>query len=162
MILTLCETAAVCAIMLLSGSVEAVTVPPPISQMPLSLTNYWFFDSDGNPLPYGGQANGEPERYANLYPTSADHEWRVAGCIQDWTKLYEGWDSWTTAVSFTWQGEARAVACFDNFGDEDYRRPFFHERYGLWIIPVDILTGEPVYGLVWDWAIDMTRIEEID
>jgi hypothetical protein len=130
--------------------------------MPLSLTNYWFFDSDGNPVPWAGQANGEPERYANLYPTSAAHEWRVAGCIQGWTKLYEGEWSWTTAVSFTWGGEDRAVACFDNFGDEGYRRPFFHERYGLWVIPTDILTDEPVYGLVWDWATDMTRIEEIE
>ena len=90
--------------------------------------------------------------------------WQVGACVQDWTRLWpgEGSNSWTTAVFFEWNGQARELACCDTFGDVDYRRPFFHERYGLWVIPVDVLTNEPSYGLIWDWHADMTRIEEIE
>jgi hypothetical protein len=74
--------------------------PPPLQEMPLGLTNYWFFDENGRPVAWNGQANGQPDYYANMYPTDAAHNWHVAGCIQDWTKIYHGQGSMTTAVSF--------------------------------------------------------------
>jgi hypothetical protein len=40
----------------------------------------------------------------------------------------------------------------------DYRRPFYHPGYGTWIIPVDVLTDEPVYGLVWGWETAVVQI----
>lgn len=132
--------------------------PPPLQEMPLGLTNYWFFDKNGRPVAWNGQANGQPDYYANMYPTDAAHNWHVAGCIQDWTKIYHGQGSVTTAVSFWWHGEQRELACYDNFGDADYRRPFYHPGYGTWIIPVDVLTDEPVYGLVWGWGTAVVQI----
>lgn len=168
-ILPVCAQTAVSCLALTWVGFTAQLQPPPLTEMPLSLTNYWFFDSDGNPVAWNGQANGEPDLYGNLYPTSASHEWQVAGCINAWTKLYiepgedeEPFDSYTTAVSFWWNGERHDLSCYDNFGDPDYRRPFFHERHGTWVIPVDVLTDEVVYGLVWDWSLDTAVIGEVD
>ena len=79
-----------------------VNCPPAIEEMALSLTSYWFFGPDDEPIPWNGQADGDPERYANSHPTSADHAWQVSACISDWTTLY-----WTTAVSFTWGSQQR-------------------------------------------------------
>jgi hypothetical protein len=160
MIPTLCEIA-VCAIAVMAGALDAMQ-PPPIEKMPLSLTSYYFLDEDGEPVAWNYQANGDPGRYANMYPTSANHEWKVAACIQDWTKLWQGEFSWTTSVSFMWDSVEREVSCFDNFGAVGYRQPFFHEGYGEWVIPLDIMTDEPVHGLVWGWSSDMARIEAVD
>jgi hypothetical protein len=125
--------------------------------MPLSVTAYWFFGPDGEPIPWNGQADGSPEAYANMQPTSPDHAQKVGACIQDWTLFY-----WTTAVSFVWQGQELQVACYDNFGLESYRQPFYHDGYGVWVVPVDVLSPYPMHDLVWDWHTDMVRVEEID
>jgi len=123
-----------------------IECPPPLGEMALSLTNYWLFDEVGTPLAWGGQADGDPYHYANMQPTSAAHDWQVSACIGDWTKFYH-----TTAVTFWWQGEWRELVCYDAFGLESYRQPFFHEGHEQWVIPVDVLTSEPVYGLVDSW-----------
>lgn len=164
--MTLVCEAALCLAIALTGITEQLK-PPPIEQMPLALTNYWFFDSSGNPVAWNYQANGEPDEYANLYPTDPSHAWQVAACIQDWTKLYvepePGYIApYTTSISFWWNGQERTVACYDNFGAITYRRPFYHSGYGQWVIPVDVLTPEPVYGLVWDWSMDMVVIGELE
>ena len=112
---------------ILSSAISQVTQPPPVSEMPLSVTSFWFFDADGNPVAWQGQANGDPYHYANTEPTSADHAGKVAACIQEWTTF-----GWTTAVTFMWYGEQMTVACYDNFGAESYRQPFYHEfQYSL-------------------------------
>ena len=150
-IMILCQTV-VCLALAITGALEQIQ-PPPIEEMPLSLTNYWFFDSDGNPVPYGGQANGDPYHYANTEPTSADHAGKVAACIQEWTTF-----GWTTAVTFMWYGEQMTVACYDNFGAESYRQPFYHEGYSEWVVPIDLLSPVPYHGLVREWATDMVRV----
>lgn len=134
-----------------------VNCPPAIEDMALSLTSYWFFGPDGEPVAWNGQADGNPEGYANSYPTSPDHAWRVSACISEWTTLY-----WTTAVSFMWGSQIREVACYDNFGLESYREPFFHDGYGQWVIPVDVLTPEVVHGLVHDWSTTTVQVGAVD
>ena len=134
-----------------------VNCPPPLDEMALSLTNYWFYGPDGEPVAWEGQSDGDPSVYANSYPTSPEHEWLVSACIGDWTKLYN-----TTAVSFYWEGEWREVACYDAFGLESYREPFFHDGYGRWVIPVDILTDDPVYGLVTEWQTAVVPVGAVD
>lgn len=60
---------------------------------------------------------------------------------------------WTNTVIFWWNGEQRMVACNDAFGRESYRQPFYHDGYGLWVIPVDVFSPEPIHGLVWEWQL---------
>jgi hypothetical protein len=147
-----CQTA-VCIIIAISGAIEAATAVPPIESMPLSVTSYWLFDADGEAVAWNGQANGDPWHYANGEATSPDHAGKVAACIQDWTLLY-----WTTAVSFWWGGEFITVACYDNFGAVDYRQPFYHDGYGEWVVPIDILSPVPFHGLVRDWSTAVVKV----
>lgn len=152
----LCAQTAACLVLAIAGALES-TQPPPVADMPLSVTSYWIFDDSGVPVAWNGQANGDPDHYANGEATSPDHAGKVAACIQDWTLL-----GWTTAVTFWWGGEQMTVACYDNFGDEDYRRPFYHAGYGQWVVPIDILSPLPYHGLVWDWSRDVVQVGEID
>ena len=143
--------------LLVSSAISQVTQPPPVEQMPLSVTSFWFFDADGNPVAWQGQANGDPYHYANTEPTSADHAGKVAACIQEWTTF-----GWTTAVTFMWYGEQMTVACYDNFGAVNYRQPFFHEGYGEWVVPIDILSPVTYHGLVREWSTDMVRVGNLN
>ena len=143
--------------LLVSSAISQVTQPPPVSEMPLSVTSFWFFDADGNPVAWKGQANGDPYHYANTEPTSADHAGKVAACIQEWTTF-----GWTTAVTFMWYGEQMTVACYDNFGAVNYRQPFFHEGYGEWVVPIDILSPVTYHGLVREWSTDMVRVGNLN
>lgn len=154
MITILCETS-LCALLMVSGAVESLTAVPPIEGMPLSLTSYWFWDEDGQPVAWAGQADGDPFHYANMVETDPAHAGKVGACIGAWVTR-----PWTTAVSFTWQGQQYDVACFDAFGDVDYRRPFYHEGYGAWVVPVDLLSPVPLHGLVWEWDTAIVEVGE--
>lgn len=134
-----------------------VYCPPPMADMALSLTSYWLFDDLGQPVAWGGQADGDPFVYANMYPTSPDHAWNVAACIGSWTRRYH-----TTAVSFFWGGAWRELACYDAFGAVNYREPFYHDGYGRWVIPVDILSPEPIHGLVMEWETAVVAVGAVD
>ena len=140
---------------LLWGGFTSQLQPPPVGEMPLSITSYWMFDDNGNPVAWEGQANGDPGHYANGEATSPDHACKVGACIQDWTLL-----NWTTAATFWWQGEQMTIACYDNFGLESYRRPFYHAGYGEWVIPIDVLSPLPYHGLVWEWGTEMVKVGE--
>lgn len=131
--------------------------PPPIEQMPLSVTSYWLFDEAGQPVAWDGQADGDPHHYANMQPTSPGHANQVGACISDWTRF-----NWTTSVSFVWQGQPLDIACFDAFGAVSYRQPFFHEGYGTWVVPIDVLSPEPLHGLVWEWQTEVVLVEELE
>ena len=126
---------------------------PPVEEMPLSITSYWLFNDSGVSVPWGGQADGDPTVYANMMPTDPAHAEQVGACIGDWVTL-----GYTTAVSFTWQGKPLTIACWDAFGLESYRKPFFHGGYGEWVIPVDILSPLPYHGLVWEWQREMVPV----
>lgn len=128
-----------------------------LEELPLSVTSYWPFDENGHAVAYGGQADGNPHVYANMMPTSPDHAHQVAACISDWTTLGH-----TTAVTFWWLGEEITVACWDAFGAEAYRRPFFHDGYGRTVIPIDILSPTPYHGLVHDWSTLMVPVADPD
>lgn len=136
---------AICMFMILAA-VEGLNCPPPIEEMPLSVASYWTMDEDGNYIAWNGQADDSPELAANGTYLTPDLAWQAGACISEWTTRY-----WTTSVVFQWGGEVREVACHDEFGRESYRRPFFHDGYGLWVIPVDVFSPEPVHGLVWEW-----------
>ncbi len=151
-----CAQTAACFALLLSGALERLQ-PPPLEEMPLSITSYWLFDATGAPVAWEGQANGDPWHYANLEPTSPSHARQVAACIQPWTRF-----GWTTAVSFWWQGEWLTVACYDNFGAVSYRQPFYHDGYGRWVIPVDVLSPVPYHGLVREWETDMVQVGNLN
>lgn len=145
-----------CIPLIVSVALESMQQPP-LDQMPLSITSYWLFDENGRPTAWGGQANGDPYHYANGEETSADHAGRVGACIQDWT-LY----NWTKAIRFTWQGRPMLLHCYDNFGAVSYRRPFYHDGYETWVIPVDILSPEPYHGLVYDWALEVVPVGSLE
>lgn len=151
----LCGQTAVCLALAIAGALEAMQ-PPPVDQMPLSVTSYWLFDDSGTAVAWNGQANGDPNHYANGEATSPAHAGRVAACIQDWTRL-----GWTTAVSFWWDGQLVEVACYDNFGLASYRQPFYHSGYGRWVVPVDVLSPVPLHGLVEQWETAVVVVGEI-
>ncbi len=152
MITPLCQTA-VCVLALVSGALDNVQ-PPLVEAMLLSITSYWLFDDAGQPVAWDGQADGDPHHYANMVKTDPAHAGTVAACIGEWVTL-----GWTTAVSFTWHGEPVTVACYDAFGLESYRRPFYHEGYGEWVVGLDVLSPAPLHGLVWDWHTDVVEVE---
>lgn len=133
--------------------VEGLNCPPPLEDMPLSLTSYWTMDSDGNYVPWNGQADDTPHLAANGTLLTPDMAWQTSACISDWTTRY-----WTNTVIFWWNGEQREVACNDEFGRESYRQPFYHDGYGLWVIPVDVFSPEPVHGLVWEWQLGNVQV----
>ena len=146
-----CQSAA-CLAVAIAGVLNQLQ-PPPIESMPLSVTSYYIFDDEGHVVAWEGQADSDPSVYANMQPTSPADAGKVAACIGDWVTL-----PWTTAVSFTWKGEPMTVACYDAFGLESYRRPFYHDGYGAWCIPIDILSPTPYQGLVWDWSTEMVEV----
>ena len=153
MIVPACQTA-VCLLMAIAGTVQIGTAVPAVEDMPLSVTSYWLFDDTGQPVAWGGQADGDPLHYANGQTTSPDDAGRVAACIGEWVKR-----GYTTAVSFTWQGQPVTVACYDAFGLESYRQPFFHEGYGEWVVPIDLLSPVPFHGLVREWNTAVVEVK---
>lgn len=145
-----------CAALFVAGTLGQLQ-PPPIEAMPLSLTSYWLFDDTGQPVAWSGQADGDPGHYANMVHTDPAHAGKIGACIGEWVTM-----PYTTAVSFTWQGQRYDVACFDAFGLESYRQPFYHEGYGVWVVPVDVLSPVPLHGLVWEWEAAMIGVGEVD
>lgn len=165
-----CAQTMTCLALLLAGTLDGVQ-PPPLEQMALSLTNYDLFQGGEMAVAWNGQANGDPAHYGSNYPTSPAHVWRVAACIGahpdggvDWTKTYQGPDtvSFTTAVSFWWGGQWVTLVCVDTFGRESYRRPFFHEGCACWVVPVDVLTDEPLRAFVWEWETTAVSFEVLE
>lgn len=135
--------------------VEGLNCPPPVHTMPLSLTNYWTMDEEGRYIPWNGQADDSPHLAANGKLLTADSNWLSAACISEWTTI-----GWTTEIRFTYGGQERATACNDEFGRVTYRKPFYHEGYGLWVIPVDVYTPEPIHTLIWEWGTGRIKIED--
>ena len=150
----ICEAA--CLIIALAGAMQQLQ-PPPVDEMPLSVTSYWLFDDSGNPVAWGGQADGDPHHYANMYPTSPDHAGKVGACISAWVKR-----GWTKAISFLWQGKRIIIHCYDAFGLESYRQPFYHDGYGRWVVPVDILSPVPYHGLVLEWEASVVEVGDLE
>lgn len=132
---------------IISVSLAVAPSPPPVADMCLSVTSYWVWDAQGDiydgwmgqcdeNCSYTGAGYYLPDR-------AEEYEGGYAACIQDWTKLK---GSPTNIVNF---GEF-SVYCVDNFGDPDYREPFYHDYYDRWVVPVDVL-AESVHGLYCDW-----------
>ena len=122
---------------------------PPISEMCLSVTSYWVWDEQGDMLPgWGGQCNDDCSTVASghrLPKRVEDYGGGYAACIQDWTML-KGFP--THVVTF---GDFSHF-CVDNFGDLNYREPFYHDYYEQWVVPVDIL-DPGMHGLECNWSI---------
>lgn len=121
---------------------------PPLGEMPVSLTSYWIFDEQGDYLPgWGGQCDSSCEDAANGVILTLDMAGRVGACISSWVKFRPH----TLTVVFS---DGSMMECVDAFGRESYRQPFFHEGYGRWVIPADILYPPPgVHGLVENWRL---------
>lgn len=124
-------------------------VQPPISEMCLSVTSYWVWDEQGDMLPgWGGQCNHDCSTVASghrLPKRVEDYGGGYAACIQDWTML-KGYS--THVVTF---GDFSHY-CVDNFGDANYREPFYHDYYEQWVVPVDIL-DPGMHGLECNWTV---------
>ncbi len=124
--------------------------PPPIQDMCLSVTSYWVWDSFGDIFSgWEGQCDENCSLTAAGYtlpPQAEDYFGGYAACIQDWTKLKT---FPTTIVKFA----DYSLYCVDNFGDLDYRAPFYHDNYKRWVIPVDIL-AEGVHELQCNWSLE--------
>lgn len=140
----------VSAAILLSNS------PPLIPEMCLSTTSYWVWDSSGDIFSgWNGQCNEDCSLTAAGYslPDLAEEYFGgYAACIQEWTKL-KGFP--TRIVKFN---DFR-VYCVDNFGDPNYRAPFYHDYYQRWVIPVDVL-AEGVHGLQCEWSLEWGDVPE--
>lgn len=101
-----------------------------------SVTNYWPFDEEGNPVPWGGQADGSPSYTANGYHITPEHDWHVAAV------------PYTLINSTLVFPNGHTVYAADTFGHETYQRGvFWHDGWETWVIGVDVLTSEPVYYL---------------
>ena len=122
---------------------------PDRRDMCLSVTSYWVWDENGEIMDgWENQCNEDCSIMASghtLPAVSSDYSGGYAACIQDWTSLV-GYSTRTLDISGYGQ-----YTCVDTFGDPDYTRPFFHEYYERWVIPVDLL-HPGAQGLVCDWS----------
>lgn len=146
----------ICATVAYPIDVCPMDIPPPISTLCLSLTNYWVWDENGDILPgFHGQCDEDCSTMASGYKLPAREEDYVgdyAACIQEWTSR-AGYPTMHIHID----GATNELACVDTFGRESYRKPFYHLKWDRWVIPVDILRKFPVAG-VWceyetRWAI---------
>lgn len=150
-------TTAACIGLVIAGALQSIGPRPPLDAMPLSVTSYWFYDEDGQPVAWKGQADGDPSIYGNSYPTDISHAGRVGACIQELVRRVT-----THAFTFTWRGQLITIHCYDTFGKVSYRRPFYHNGYGRWVIPIDILSPTPYHGLVSEWSLSVVEVGSID
>ncbi len=122
---------------------------PERNDMCLSVTSYWVWGTDGQILDgWGNQCNEDCSITASgtrLPMQSTGYEGGYAACIQDWTSLV-GYP--TKTLDIAGYGEYK---CVDTFGELSYTKPFFHEYYEQWVIPVDLL-HPGAQGLVCDWS----------
>lgn len=139
-----------------STALIVMNSPPPVNDMCLSVTSYWVWDSFGDIFPgWEGQCNEDCSLTAAGYelpPRAEEYTGGYAACIQDWTKL-KGFP--TKVVKF----DDFRVYCVDNFGDPNYRAPFYHDYYQRWVIPVDIL-AEGVHELQCNWTLEWGNVPE--
>lgn len=128
---------------------EVPEPPPPIEEMCLSVTSYWVWNDSGVMMDgWGGQCNEDCSYTASghrLPYLAQDFQGGYAACIQDWTKL-KGYP--TKVVTF----DEFSLFCVDNFGDPDYREPFYHDYYKRWVVPIDVL-AQGVHRLVCNWSL---------
>jgi len=127
---------------------------PPIELMPVYATNYWPWNPDGTMMTaFHGQCDSDCSIMANGTPLTKDLIDQSAACISAWTRI-----NYTYAVTLDGFGE---VVCNDRFGAAGYESPFFHERLGHWVIPVDWLGERPLSHVVWNWSIRMVPAGEL-
>jgi hypothetical protein len=122
---------------------------PERQDMCLSITSYWVWNKDGEMLDgWGNQCNEDCSITASgttLPAVSSDYSGGYAACVQDWTSLV-GYPTKTLDID----GYGK-YTCVDTFGEPSYRKPFFHEGYDRWVIPVDLL-HPGAQDLVCDWS----------
>jgi hypothetical protein len=130
---------------------------PDINSMCLHVTSYWPYDENG--IIYDGwhyQCNESCRMTGGLYvlpDLASQYNGGFAACITGWTARY----GWPTSWIEIDQGYANGtgwytnVACVDGFGAESYRQPFYHWNYQQWVIPIDILSKQPIHELVCNW-----------
>ena len=111
---------------------------PPIADMCLAVTSYWVWDDNGDIYDgWMGQCDADCSKTGAGYdlPLRAeDYTDNYAACIFNWTSL-KGYP--TRLVSIPGYGDYK---CVDNFGDLDYRQPFYHDYYEQWVVPIDLLS----------------------
>lgn len=117
---------------------------PTAKDVCISLTAYWPFDEQGNAIPWNGQADGSPNQTANGFHITADHKNTIAAAplplIGGRVKIM-GLDA----------------AINDTFGNVVYQHGvFWHDGYEHWVLPVDILSNDPIHYLVCDDFMIMT------
>jgi hypothetical protein len=121
----------------LDSDEEQCTIPKP-SEVCLSLTAYWPFDEQGNPQPWNGQADATPTQTANGYHITVDDRNKVAAAPLPLI----GGNVDALGIEATIQ---------DTFGHEVYQHgAFWHDGYERWVLPIDILSDEPIHYLVCD------------
>lgn len=122
---------------------------PQIEDMCMAITSYWVWDDNGDIFDgWMGQCNEDCSKTGAGYDLPAraeDYTENYAACIFDWTSL-KGYP--TTLVDVPGYGEYK---CVDNFGDQDYWVPFYHDYYEQWVIPIDLLNPY-AHNLVCNWT----------
>lgn len=124
---------------------------PPISCMPVQVTNY---------IPYRLDANGSPilQDGELVFYTETNFQCMVpcnkTGGLVLITKASIGYFA---ACIADWYGNHIEVAgqtlwCIDQFGDPTYRKPYFNPAWDQWVIPVDVLTHEPQGYLTYEYS----------
>lgn len=124
---------------------------PPVDCLPVHVTNYhsYILNDIGQPI----LANGQLQFYqytnqqcqvpcnktGGMVEITFDSIDYFAACIKDWY----GWHIEINSVEY-W--------CIDSFGNPGLRKPYFNESWQQWVIPVDILTHEPLSYLTYDWT----------
>ena len=124
---------AMCALSLLLADANGLSCPPPPIDACWSVTSYWPFDEEGNPVAWGGQADDSPSYTANGTYITADDEWDIAAVplpLVGSTLIFPN---------------GHTVYAADTFGHPVYQAGvFWHHRHREWVIGVDILSPQPM------------------
>lgn len=123
---------------------------PPMECMPVQVTNFtpYLLDDSGQPVLVDNKLQFHTEtnmqcmvpcnKTGTLMTITRSSIGYYAACIKDWL-------GWHIMVA------GRHLWCVDNFGDPTYQKPYFNDRRQEWVIPVDILTHEPLNYLTFEW-----------
>lgn len=123
---------------------------PPMECMPVQVTNFvpYMLNEAGEPIIENGKLKFYQEtnmqcmvpcnKTGSLLSIDMDSIGYFSACILDWhfRKIkVDGQELW----------------CVDNFGDPTYQKPYFDDNWQKWVIPVDILTHEPLIYLTYNY-----------
>ena len=122
-----------CLVLLLAtaNDITCPPPPPPIDEACLLITTYWVFDENDIAVPFGGQADSDPNSTANGTHITPESENQIAAIPFD------------MVGSMVYLSNGLVLYGADTFGDlERQGGLFWSDYFDQWVIGVDILTDD--------------------